>query len=394
MAESENDRWIQSASNGVLTDFTYDFDVESSSELLIIHYDSTAEEERTNDPAEATPFVEDVDYTVDTGTKTVSFTTAPATGTVTIIGDTDFSNNFSQTDSQPVNTSALNTVNNRHTRAIQQLWTMARQSLRFARRSTLRDKVFPDFSSADDGKSLQVNSVGKLVFGAISEFTGYTLTTIGQNIIEAADASAVRTLLSLYTSAEVDTLDAANIKKDGSVPFTGDQSMGGLKLTGSAAGSADTDLPILSQVKFSGARVYFLDSQSLGAGLTGKISFGGEIFDEGDYFDVGSPTRLTAAGTGYHRLTLALPITYTSAYSDGVDVEVLVNGASLVPVLKALPASNNGAITKTTFTLNALLHLTAGDYVEFQVTNSLGVAIGYSDSSSRAVFADIQREKV
>jgi ABC-type methionine transport system permease subunit len=94
--------------------------------------------------------------------------------------------------------------------------------------------------AAQADASAVINDVGHLVTlsgvavdsDSLGTFTGSTI----------ADASTVKAALqALETSVETKAADSAVIKKDGSVAFTGNQAMGGNKLTGLAAPTANGD---------------------------------------------------------------------------------------------------------------------------------------------------------
>jgi hypothetical protein len=114
---------------------------------------------------------------------------------------------------------------------------------------------------------------------------------------------------------------------------------------------------------FSGARVYHSTDQSYS--FVNPVEFDTEVFDEGDYFDIADPTRLTIPEDGYYLVGCCVTFeeTTTSTYY-GVDI-IKNGGGALVYERRHVPAPTNPL--GQTIVLTTLLFLEADDYLEVSV---------------------------
>jgi hypothetical protein len=115
---------------------------------------------------------------------------------------------------------------------------------------------------------------------------------------------------------------------------------------------------IVSLQQGLGARVRRTTNQSIPGSSTTAISFDTENHDYGDFFDIGSPTRLTIPRDGLYAMTV------DATFAAGGSVAIRENGTTVIALEQNNVAASRVCSTATT------IHAVKGDYFEFVIVNN------------------------
>lgn len=107
-------------------------------------------------------------------------------------------------------------------------------------------------------------------------------------------------------------------------------------------------------------------TQSIGTGSATAVSFGAEIFDHGNCWVIGSPTRLTAPIAGVYTVTAA--VEFAQNATGNRQVHIYTNGSEHSRV--TVPSVGSGLATRVSH--SAIVELAAGGYVECFVFQDSG----------------------
>jgi hypothetical protein len=117
----------------------------------------------------------------------------------------------------------------------------------------------------------------------------------------------------------------------------------------------------------SAAHVTRAATQAITTAVETAISFDTEVRDDGGYWVVGSPTRLTIPATGWYNLS---GHTIWEANTTGIRYGALMkNGTDYLAYVSNGPHATNGNFREN---LAINVYLTAGDYIEMKVTHDRG----------------------
>lgn len=182
-----------------------------------------------------------------------------------------------------------------------------------------------------------------------------------------------------------------DIRSDGAVDFTEDQSMGGNQLTGlptpvdddHAANKEYVDDNI-GGVGNKGARVYAAAIQAgIPNGTSAKVNFASVEFDFGSYVnDTDDPFVIPAhSGTHYYRIAAQIMLAADAGTPTGpISLQIIANGSLSGRVL-AICAVRNIADAYVTLFVEAEYPLAAGDTINFKLNNSTGQAVSVSNAA-------------
>lgn len=122
------------------------------------------------------------------------------------------------------------------------------------------------------------------------------------------------------------------------------------------------------KMRLIGAKVFRSTNQSITSGSATAMSFDSEAYDEGGFWTIDAPTRLTVPYDGVYALTL-----YADFNSNDLGDRrgtVNINGVVTIAVVRTPTV---GRATALLLTLTQ--RFTAGDYIEYAVTQTSGVAL-------------------
>ena len=216
--ENEDTPRVQTAGNGATTAFAFGYVVLEDDDVLVTLTDgngdavsATLDGLGTYDYSISGTY--DDDYQGYLSGVNVNFNTAPPSGyTVTLTYDVERTqdHDYIDNDDFPANV---------HERALDKLMIIAQQlkeeidrKIGFAVTSTQSDIPFPE---PEASKYIRWNSAGTgLENVTVIDATEYTVTAIGEDIIEAANAAAVRALIDVEPGVDVQAFDADTLKAD------------------------------------------------------------------------------------------------------------------------------------------------------------------------------------
>lgn len=185
--------------------------------------------------------------------------------------------------------------------------------------------------------------------------------------------------------ADVNKLGAAvtaaggNMGGHGKVTIQTDGSQGeaGQVFTADGAGAATWEDAAAGggggDAAFSGAKIYATGVQAIPSATFTAVTFDGEEYDDGGYFDGAHPTRLTALVTGKYRLTGYS--NWATGPTAGI-IQFYRNGTSPIRSQAVVPGVNVGIVNTVD------VALAAGDYVEMRVFHSSAGSANIGDAAN------------
>ena len=240
----------------------------------------------------------------------------------------------------------------------------------------------------------------------LTAIAALTTTAYGRSLLEAADAAALRTLASVYSTGEVDTALALKANDDAVVKLTGAQTVAGIKtfsdkpvvpnatfgvakIDATGTPSASTYLrgdgtwqtpSGSSTAPVHGARAYRNTSQSIPDSSVTALQLNAEEFDSSNLHDNSTNnSRLTVVTSGVYDVVGS--IRYFQSATGVRSIIVRKNGST---TLIDAAFANNGAGTAVIATGTGHLYLAAGDYIELCAWQNSGGSLNaqYTDPSS------------
>lgn len=124
------------------------------------------------------------------------------------------------------------------------------------------------------------------------------------------------------------------------------------------------------RVRLWGARVRRTTNQSISSGGSGDlITFDAQRYDTDDFWDAGSPTKLTCPKDGVYHIGASIYMaTGTFSTTEQVQVSIKLNGTTTIAA--HIRAMTNGL--NESFPLSCDYELAEGDYVEVEVFQNSG----------------------
>jgi hypothetical protein len=175
------------------------------------------------------------------------------------------------------------------------------------------------------------------------------------------------------TGADIFTKRAIGVATAASIPTRADADARYDAIGSAAAALVSANAYTDAAVAFSGALAVLTGNQSINDATPTFLSFADEAYDTDSYHDNSTnPTRLTIPEDGWYQVSASA--VFASNATGYRRIQIFLNGVGFVGRPAALQNATVGIATSMAVTSAAVL-LTAGDYLEMEVTQTSGGAL-------------------